>query len=454
MKQTLCTLPGLSVLFLTAPLYCAAIARAAETQPVEDAPDFVPQLTSAQYTGVDQHQYPLRSPYAGPLSLHPQGDTEQSHTFGAYLGVQLPAHFQIYADIEKFDGEGVSGATGLGGLTNGDVIRSGVNTLKKRPYFARHFVRYDIPLSDATHPVERGQDQLPGNEADHRFEFKLGKMAVNDDFDKNRYSNATRTQFMNWSLWNSSAWDFAADTRGYTNGVVAAYVESGWTLRYGIYQMPLAANGQTLESSLTRANGQNLELTIDPVPDRWILRILAFRNTARMGIYADAIALAVATGQAPDIRADDADGRHKTGFVLNSEVPLADDGDTGIFARYGRNDGRTESFVFTEVDSNLQLGGQLSGAHWSRPEDRLGLAYVIDGLSTEHRDYLADGGTGFTLGDGRLDYGTEKIFETYYSAALCPHVWLSPDFQFIRDPGYNRDRGPAKFAALRLHLEY
>lgn len=421
----------------------------------DDSPRaFVPQLLGAQYTGIDQHQYSLRSPYAGPLSLLPQGDTEQTHTFGAYFGVRLPAHLQFYADIEKFDGEGVSGATGMGGLSNGDVVRSGSVQLKKRPYFARRYLRYVIPLGDATHGVERGQDQLPGREADRRFEFKLGKMAVNDDFDKNRYSNSTRTQFMNWSLWNDSAWDFAADTRGYTNGFVAGYVDSAWTLRYGIYQMPTFANGQTLEWPLTRARGENLELTIDPQPDRWVLRLLAFRNTARMGIYREAIARSAANDQPPDIVADDRDGRHKTGYGLNLELPLADNGDTGLFARYGRNDGRTESFVFTEVDSDLQLGGQISGARWGRGNDRLGLALAIDGLSADHRDYLSAGGSGFLLGDGRLNYGTERIFEAYYSLQPVAHVWLSPDFQIVHNPGYNRDRGPAKFAGARLHLEY
>jgi high affinity Mn2+ porin len=444
---------GASALLVGALIPFVACATADEPY-TEDAQYFIPQLVSAQYTGVDQHQYAVRSPYAGPLSLHPTDDTERSHTFGGYFGVQLPAHFQFYADIEKFDGEGVSGATGLGGLTNGDVVRSGASTLKKRPYFARRFIRYELPLSDATHAIDRGQDQLPGNEHDRRLEFKLGKMAANDDFDKNRYSNSTRTQFMNWSLWNSSAWDFAADTRGYTNGVVAAYVDSTWALRYGIYEMPKQANGQPLELPLTRARGENLELTFSLKPNSWVVRLLAFRNTARMGVYRDAIAAAAGTGQPPDIRADDRDGRRKTGFVFNAEVPLADDGDTGIFARYGWNDGRTESFAFTEVDRNLQLGGQLAGKYWGRAKDHLAIAYVVDGLSTDHRAYLAAGGTGFTLGDGRLNYGSEKIIETYYSFAIVPHVWLSPDVQFIRDPGYNRDRGPAKFVSLRLHLEY
>lgn len=437
---------------MLAAMLLASFARA---DAGDDTPrNFVPQLLGAQYTGIDQHQYTLRSPYAGALSLLPHGDTEQTHTFGAYFGVQLPANFQFYADIEKFDGEGVSGATGMGGLSNGDVVRSGSVQLKKRPYFARRFLRYVIPLGDAAHNVDRAQDQLPGQEADRRLEFKLGKIATNDDFDKNRYSNSSRTQFMNWSLWNDSAWDFAADTRGYTNGIVAGFVDSKWALRYGIYQMPTFANGQTLEWPLARARGENLELTIDPQPDRWVLRLLAYRNTARMGVYRDAIAIAAASGQTPDITANDRDGRHKTGYGINAEVPLADNGETGLFARYGRNDGRTESFAFTEVDRNLQYGGQISGTHWGRGEDRLGLAYAVDGLSADHRHYLAAGGSGFLLGDGRLNYGSEQIFETYYSLQPIAHLWLSPDFQIVHNPGYNRDRGPAKFVGLRLHLEY
>ena len=417
------------------------------------APLFIPQLLAAQYTGVDQHQYALRSPYAGPLSLRPDGDTEQSHTFGLYLGVQLPAHFQAYIDVEKFDGEGVSGATGLGGLTNGDVVRSGTAALPKRPYVARHFIRYEIPLGGGSHDVDRAMDQLPGADDNRRIEFKVGKMAVSDDFDKNRYSNSTRTQFMDWSLWNNSAWDFAADTRGYTNGVVIAFVDKTWEVRYGLYQMPFLANGQTLDS-IRDAASSNVELTLHPTPDSWVLRALVYYNVARMGVYRDAIAVAARTGQVPNIVADDRPGRHKIGFGINAEIPLNDAGDTGIFARYGWNDGATESFAFTEVDRNLQIGGQLSGAHWGRAHDHVAVACVIDGLSSDHRDYLAAGGSGFLLGDGRLRYGTERIVEAYYSFQVMPHVWLSPDVQFIQNPGYNQDRGPAKFASIRLHLEY
>ena len=420
----------------------------------DEARDFVPEFLGAQYTFIDQRQDPLRSPYSGSLSIKANGDTARSHTFGAYFGLALPAHFQFYFDVEMFKGEGVSNAAGLGGLTNGDVVRSGTTNLGKRPYAARHYLRYVLPLGGETTEVARAQDQLPGAESTRRIEAKLGKMAANDDFDKNRYANSTRTQFMNWSLWNNTAWDFAAETRGYTNGLMLAWVDRGWALRYGIYQMPSEANGQTLEWPLTRARGEQIELTVQPAPDRWALRLMAYRNTARMGVYRDALALASENGQLPNIRADDRDGRRKTGYAANFELPLADDGETGLFARAGWNDGRTESFAFTEVDRTFTIGMQISGTRWRRADDHLAVGFGVNGLSSDHRDYLAAGGSGFLLDDGRLDYGRERIIEACYRIQVLPHVQITPDLQLIHNPGYNRDRGPARFVGLRAHLEF
>ncbi|GAA0706176.1 carbohydrate porin [Dokdonella soli] len=427
---------------------------AAQPLRAEEPTDFVPQFLGAQYTFIDQHQDSLHSPYSGPLSIKANGDTARSHTFGAYFGASLPAHFQFYFDAEMFKGEGVSNAAGLGGLTNGDVIRSGTVNLGKRPYAARHYLRYVLPLGEETVDPEHAQDQLPGKEYARRVEAKLGKFAANDDFDKNRYADSTRTQFMNWSLWNNTAWDFAADTRGYSNGLMLAWIDRGWSLRYGVFQMPTEANGQALERSLTRTRGEQVELTVQPAPGDWALRLLAFRNIARMGNYRDALALAARSGQPPDIRADDRDGRRKYGYAANLELPLADGGETGLFARAGWNDGRTESFAFTEVDRTLSVGAQISGVHWRRADDRLAIAIAVNGLSSDHRDYLAAGGNGFLLGDGRLNYGRERILEAYYRIQLLPHLQVSPDIQLIHNPGYNRDRGPARYIGLRTHLEF
>ena len=413
-----------------------------------------PQLLGTQYTWVRQRQSSLRAPYSGALSLDPNGDIAATHTVGAYFGWQITGRLQAYFDVEKFMGSGVSGATGLAGLTNGDVVRQGSNNLKKRPYVARRYLRYVVPLSGETADVEAVQDQIAGKEATTRLEFKVGTMAVSDDFDKNRYANATRTQFMNWSLWNNGAWDYAADTRGYTNGVLAAYVSPTWSLRAGIHQMPSMANGQDLDAPLRKARGENVELTLMPNDRGTIVRLLAYRNLARMGIYRDALAVAAATGNTPDISAQDRDGRKKYGFGINIEQPLADEGETGVFLRAGWNNGKTETFAFTEIDSTLAVGAQLSGIHWGRAEDRLGIAFVSSGLSREHRNYLAAGGTGFVLGDGALRYGREQIVEAYYRIALMKHVQLSPDFQYIRNPGMNGDRGPVKFVSFRLHIEY
>jgi high affinity Mn2+ porin len=419
----------------------------------ESSNDFMPQFLGGQYTFIDQHQDALRSPYAGPLSLRANGDTERSHTFGAYFGMQLPWHLQIYLDAEMFKGAGVSNATGLAGLPNGDVIRSGTANLGKRPYIARRVLRYTLPLADDTEDVEAGQDQLAGKEFTQRLEVKFGKFALSDDFDKNRYADTTRTQFMNWALFNNAAWDFAADTRGYSNGLMLAWVQPVWTLRYGVFQMPAEANGQMLEWPLPRARGEQVELDLTPQKDGFVLRLLTFRNVARMGIYRDAIESAQETGSVPDIRADDRDGRRKYGYTANMELPLADDGATGLFARLGWNDGRTESFAFTEADRAGSFGAQLSGVHWGRQADHIAIAFAENGLSHDHRDYLADGGSGFLIGDGRINYAREQIAEIYYAAKLNQYLTLSPDFQFVRNPGYNADRGPAKFFGLRGHVE-
>jgi hypothetical protein len=418
-----------------------------------------PQLVGAQYTGVLQHQSSLSAPYSGPLSLIPAGDTQPSNVFGFYAGWALTDWAQYYFDTEKFMGAGVSQATGLGGLTNGDVVREGANNLGKRFYVARNYLRLMLPLAPGTTRVERAQDQVAGTEAATRLEAKIGLMAANDDFDKNRYAGSTRAEFMNWSLWNNTAWDFAANTRGYSRGFMIGLISPRWALRFGEYEMPKVANGQPFDPSLPRAHGQNLELTLSPWATGTVVRLLAYQNTAHMGDYERALAVGAMRGHVPDVIATEQQGRRKTGFGLNAEQPLADSGDTGVFLRVGWNDGRTESFVFAEVDRLVSAGGELSGAHWSRAGDRLGVAIAIDGLSAPHRQYLAAGGSGFLLDDGRLNYAPEQIFECYYRVELPQlagrlRLQLSPDFQFIRNPGYNHDRGPVSFAGLRFHLEY
>jgi high affinity Mn2+ porin len=436
------------------------VAGGAEESAAVQADSRRPQLLGAQYTFIEQWQTALLSPYQGALSLHAQGDRQGTHTLGIYTGWAPLDWAQLYFDVEKFMGAGVSGATGLGGLTNGDVIREGAVGLKKQFYIARLYARFMLPLGSASARIERGQDQIAGREATRRLELKAGWLSAADDFDRNRYAGSARTQFLNWSLWQNTPWDYGADTRGYTDGFVLGYVSPQWSLKYGMYRMPTVANGQTLET-LNRARNQNLELTLSPTAITTIVRLLAYLNTARLGDYRQALAIAAATGTVPDIAADAQDGRHKVGLGFNLEQPLADEGNTGVFMRLAWNDANTEDFAFTEVDRLASLGGQLSGVRWRRSADCLGLGFVVEGLSEPHRDYLAAGGSGFLLGDGRLNYRHEQILETYYRAewswtlGQAPlRLQLSPDFQYVQNPGFNRDRGPVRFYAVRLHLEY
>ncbi len=414
---------------------------------------FIPQLLGAQATVIGQDLFRFQAPYTGPKSLVPTGDAHATDTYGIYVGDRLAPGLEAYVDFEMARGAGVSNATGLGGITNGDVIRQGSANLGTGPYLARVFLQYYLPLGTDRATNERAQDQLPGPEPTDRLELDAGRFAVSDFFDLNRYANSTRTQFMNWGLFQNSAWDFAADTRGYTWGAVIALVRPTWAVRLGSFAMPLMANGNVFDV-FPRARGDNVEVTLQPGSKGTILRVLAYENHARMGVYAGAIAHGVAVDSAPDIVADDKPGRTKKGLGLNVEQPLADSGNTGVFLRLGWNDGKNEDFAFTEVDRHLSVGVQVSGTRWGRRQDDFAVAFLLHGLSHDHEAYLAAGGQGFLLGDGKLNYGGENILEAYYRAQFGRFIEAGPDFQWIHNPGYNRDRGPAAVASLRIRASY
>ena len=414
---------------------------------------WVPQVLGTQVNVIGQRIAPFPSPYAGPMSLTAGGDHSLSHTYGLYLGARLTVHVDGYLDVEMARGTGISHASGLAGVTNGDVLRQGTADLGNGPYVARAFLRFSQAVGEARDTVARNQDQLAGAVARTRLQIDAGKLAASDYFDLNRYANSTRTQFLDWSLFNNTAWDFAADTRGYTNGVTAAWVTPRWSMRIGSFQMPTQANGNRFDPALDRARGDNAELTLTS-SSGGVVRILGFFNHARMGDYQAALDQGRATGTRPDIVADDQPGRVKRGFGINAEQPLADAGETGVFARFGWDDGKTESFAFSEVDRHESIGAQVAGGRWKRADDRFGIAYVHHDISDVHRAYLAAGGNGFLLGDGALTYGAEQFVESYYRAQVGSLLQVSPDVQYIRNPGYNRDRGPAWVSSLRLNIRY
>ena len=426
----------------------AGVARA------QGSAAWVPQVLGTQVTVIAQRLGRFDAAYSGPMSLVSTGDRSVSHTYGIYLGSRLFSGIDGYLDVEMARGSGISHASGLAGVTNGDVLRQGTADLGNGPYVARVFLRATIPLGADVDSVTRGIDQLAMPVPTRRIELTAGKLAASDLFDVNRYANSTRSQFLNWGLFQNTAWDFAADTRGYTNGVALAWITPRIALRAGSFQMPRQANGNVFDSDLRRARGDNVEVTLSPLPGGPVIRVLAYQNHARMGDYRAAIARARTTGSAPDIVADDAPGRRKRGLGMNVEQPIADGGETGAFLRAGADDGTTESFAFTEVEGHMSGGVQVAGNHWGRPLDRFGLAALRHTVNSAHRDYLAAGGTGFLLGDGALRYGAETFVEFYYRLQLGSYLQVGPDLQYVRNPGYNRDRGPAWITTLRANARY
>ena len=415
---------------------------------------WVPQVLGTQVTVIAQRLGQFDAAYSGPMSLVAAGDRAVSHTYGIYLGSRLFAGVDGYLDVEMARGSGISHASGLAGVTNGDVLRQGSADLGNGPYVARAFLRSTIPLGADVDSMSRGIDQLAGPVATRRIEVTAGKLAASDLFDLNRYANSTRTQFLNWGLFQNTAWDFAADTRGYTNGVAIGWITPRISVRAGSFQMPRQANGNVFDSDLRQARGDNVEITVAPLTGGPVIRLLAYQNHARMGDYRVALARAQSTGATPDIVADDTPGRRKRGIGLNVEQPITDGGETGAFLRVGADDGTTESFAFTEVEGHVSGGVQVAGNHWGRGLDRWGVAALRHTLNSAHRDYLAAGGTGFLLGDGALRYGAESFVETYYRAQVGSYLQVGPDVQYVRNPGYNRDRGPAWVTTLRANLRY
>jgi len=402
-----------------------------------------------QATVVTQSIGAFPSPYQGPHSLRPGPERATSFTTTLMAGWRPWQGTEIYLDLEGAAGKGVSSVLGLAGAPNGETYRVGSTDF--RATVARALVRQTIDFGGEAQKAEDDAHQLVGSRDSRRLVLHLGKFSVMDVFDANAYAHDPRSQFFNWTLMGHGAWDYPADTRGYTWGLAAEFYWDAWALRYGRFAEPLEANQLEMDHDLTRAHGEVLELEHDhsfgELPGA--LRLMVFRNTTRMGDYRQSLAAAPTS---PDVTATRAYGRVKQGWGLNLEQSLTTE--LGAFVRWGWSDGRTESWAFTEVDRSASAGLTLKGSSWSRPQDRLGMAIVQNGLSSDHEDYLAAGGLGFLLGDGRLTYAPERLFEAYYAVVLGRFLTATLDVQRIANPGYNRDRGPANLVALRLHGQF
>jgi high affinity Mn2+ porin len=409
---------------------------------------------SGQMNFIFQTHPPFRARYSGKNSLNPQYEKATSRVLTLYTGVRLNNSTEMLVDVEETGGTALSTGLGVAGFPNLDIVRNPL--LGKAPYVARAMVHKVFALSKDKVENQRGPLSLFGELPRRRLELRVGKFSMVDFFDQNSVGSDTHYQLLNWAIDNNGVYDYAADTRGYTVGVLADFEDRNWGFRFAEALMPKIANGIDLVWKPWQAHSENFEYELrrSLIPNKeGVVRVLAFTNYANMGTYREAIAqFQEGLVPTPDITHHPWHITRKYGFGLNLEQHLTHN--VAAFGRFGWNNGKTESFAYTEVDQTVVGGLGAYGPLWHRRYDRAGVAFVTNAISQDHQIYLGDGGYGFLIGDGRLNYGRENIVETYYTTHLWRGIYVAPGLQHIVNPGYNRDRGPVLVPSFRVHLEF
>jgi high affinity Mn2+ porin len=428
---------------------------AAVAAPAAPAPDQV--NFRGQTTFVWQGYPAIRSPYAGANSLPGSGEGRDTWDVTLYAGVRLWHGAELWVNPEIDQGHGLMDSHGAAGFPSAEAYKLGDNYPYAR--VQRYFVRQTIDLGGETGKVDADINQFAGSQTANRLVLTVGKFAVVDIFDTNKYANNARSDFLNWSVVNAGSFDYAGDGWGYTYGAAAEWYQGRWTLRGGIFDLSATPAGGISPT------GADLDPTFDQfqlvgeIEERhelWEqpgkLKITGFLSRGRAGSFQDAIDLALATGQPADINAVRMYSS-RPGVSLNLEQQVSQN--WGVFARAGWADGNVEPWDFTDIDRTVEAGVSINGKQWGRPDDTIGIAGVVNGISGVHQAFLNAGGLGILVGDGQLpNPGLEQIVEMYYSYALSATSRLTFDYQFIANPAYNADRGPVNVFAGRFHAAF
>lgn len=404
-----------------------------------------------QFTNVTQYHSRFTSPFRGTNSLDPGHRGNETMDATLYAGIRVWKELEFYANPEVDQGFGLSNTLGVAGFPSGEAYKIGAAD----PYIRlpRAFFRYTLGLGGEKETVDPDANQLGGTRDADNIIFTVGKFSAVDIFDTNAYAHDPRSDFLNWAVVDSGAYDYAADAWGYAYGATAEWTQSWWTLRAGIFDLSRVPNSKYL----VRAFGQ-FEAVVEGEERHEVfgqpgkIKLLVFANHGRMADYNDAVRLGQQTGTTPDVSLVRRDNT-RPGVAINIEQQIA--ADFGTFVRASLNDGHKEAYEFTEINRSLAAGVSVKGNRWHRPDDTFGLAGVINDISKDARNYFAAGGLGILIGDGQLPRaGFEKILEAYYNVFVIEGINLSLDYQHVDNPGYDAARGPVDIMGFRIHVEF
>jgi high affinity Mn2+ porin len=401
-----------------------------------------------QSTFLPQGYPAFHAPYSGPNSLTPAAQLQQTWSSSLYLNARLWQGGEVYYNPELLQGFGLNNTTGAAGFPNGEAQKSGF------PYqhynTSRLFLRQTFGFGGEQEELSSGQLQLAEKVDVSRLTLQVGKFSVIDVFDGNSYAHDPRKDFMNWSIWASGAFDYAADKLGLGYGVSAELNQKQWALRGGYFLMDAVSNSNNFDTNVPQRGEYVAELetrySLFSQPGK--LRTIVWLNSDFSGSYRETL-------DNPALNLDIAQtrrGRIKYGYALNLEQALTSD--IGLFSRWSWNDGKNEIMAFTDIDASFSIGTSIKGTKWGRPDDVIGIGGALNTISPDHRDFLAAGGLGPLIGDGRLNYRPERVFEAYYALALNKAFTFTADYQLIINPAYNADRGPVSIFSGRLHGEF
>lgn len=411
-----------------------------------------------QLTIINQVHLKFHAKYSGMNSLDTSEPSATSITTTLFLGRRLWRGASLYFNPELSGGAGLSYAVGVAGALNGETYRIG--DAAPSVSVARVFLQQVIPLGGGRlADIADGPNLIEGKVPVRRLTITVGKFSMSDFYDVNSNSHDPRSQFLNWSLMSNGAWDYPANTKGYTEGLQLEWAVPGWAVRASSVAEPVIANHPEMEYVFNKAGSETMEFEHDYsiAKQPGIVRLLLSYTQSRAPSYKAGLAaiadqdttlLKVISGNAKS----PVFGGHKGAICLNVEQSLSDY--ISAFVRAGWNDGQFATWAFTEIDQTLSGGFSLRGERWGRSGDVAGVAGVMNGISAVHQAFLKAGGYGFIIGDGYLNYGYEEILETYYKAALFTNVYISGDYQFVNHPAYNKDRGPVHVFAIRAHFEF